>query len=170
MNASPQTLRVCSGLLSSPGAESLEALRELAAEYVWLRQPLAELEGMPLAEWQAEHTRLFVSGHPKTVCPPFESAFGGGTMFGNACDALGELYRNAGLQAKGMPPDYLGSILECAAFLLEQPCGHSEALLQELWHEHLMSWLPDFSRVLQLESRVQLYRALGSQLARLCSE
>ena len=82
MNVSAQTLRLYSGLLASPGSGSLEVLRELALEHDWLRQPLAELENLPLGEWQAEHTRLFISGHPKTVCPPFESAFLGGTMFG----------------------------------------------------------------------------------------
>ena len=75
MNVSAQTLRLYSGLLASPGSGSLEVLRELAGEHEWLRQPLAELENLPLGEWQAEHTRLFISGHPKTVCPPFESAF-----------------------------------------------------------------------------------------------
>ncbi len=170
MNVSAQTLRLYSGLLASPGNDSLEVLRDLAREHAWLRQPLAELESLPLEEWQAEHTRLFISGHPKTVCAPFESAFAGGTMFGRACEQLGELYRSAGLHAEGMPPDYLGTIMECAAYLLEQPCDRSKALVQELWYEHLVSWLPEFSRVLQLESNLLLYRALGSQLARLCGE
>ena len=170
MNVSAQTLRLYSGLLASPGSDSLEVLRDLAVEYGWLRQPLNELENLPLGEWQAEHTRLFISGHPRTVCPPFESAFLGGTMFGPACERLGDLYLHAGLQADGAPPDYLGTIMECIAYLQEQPCDHSKALLQKLWHEHLISWLPGFSAALQAESRLLLYRMLGSQLARLCSE
>lgn len=164
MNASPETLRLFSGLLASPGSDSLEVLRELAGEHAWLGEPVAELEKMPLEEWQAEHARLFISGHPKTVCPPFESAFMGGAMFGAACDQLGDLYQRAGLQADGAPPDYLGTQLECAAWLMEQGCEHSKALLQELWTEHLADWVPRFSAGLQAESGLSLYRQLGRQL------
>lgn len=170
LNASPETLRLLSGLLASPGIESLGVLNELAGEYAWLGEPITELAQTPLEEWQAEHARLFISGHPKTICPPFESAFLGGAMFGAACDQLGELYQRAGLQAEGAPPDYLGTLLECTAFLLEQPCGHSTELLQELWCEHLAAWAPRLGSVLQQESGLLLYRQLGQQLAGLSDE
>lgn len=170
MNASPETLRLLSGLLASPGRDSPEVLRELAGEHAWLGDPVAELEQTSLEEWQAEHARLFISGHPKTVCPPFESAFLGGAMFGGVCDQLGDFYRRAGLQADGAPPDYLGTLLECAAFLLEQSCGHSNELLQELWREHLAAWLPRIGSALQQESRLLIYRQLGQQLAGLSDE
>lgn len=170
MNTSPETLRLLSGLLASPGDDSLAVLHELAGEHAWLGEPIAELEQTSLEEWQAEHARLFISGHPKTVCPPFESAFLGGGMFGAVCDQLGDLYRRAGLQADGAPPDYLGTLLECAAYLQEQPCGHSNELLQELWREHLAAWVPRLGPVLQQESQLLLYRRLGQQLAALSDE
>ncbi|MDD5249336.1 MAG: molecular chaperone TorD family protein [Rhodocyclaceae bacterium] len=165
MKASPASLRLLAGLLASPGDESMEVLRELADEHVWLVAPLAELEEMPLDEWQAEHTRLFVSGHPKTVCPPFESAVVSGSLFGTASDKLADLYRRAGLEATGLPPDFLGTQLECAAFLLEQDCSRGKDLLRELLDEHLAIWVPRFHPALQAESRLQLYRQLGRQLA-----
>ncbi|MDD5242342.1 MAG: molecular chaperone TorD family protein [Sulfuricella sp.] len=170
MNASPETLRLLSGLLASPSIESLGVLRELAGEHAWLGEPIVELEQMPLEEWQAEHARLLISGHPKTVCPPFESAFLSGAMFGAACDRIGDLYRRAGLQAEGAPPDYLGTLLECAAWLMEQDCDHGNTLLQELWSEHLAAWAPQFGTVLQTESGLQLYRQLGRQLENLFDE
>ena len=154
-----------SGLLASPGIESLGALRELVEEHAWLGESVAELEQIPLDEWQAEHARLFISGHPKTVCPPFESAFLGGSMFGVACDQLTDLYRRAGLQAEGLPPDYLGTELECAAYLKEQPCDHSKELLQELWQKHLSVWMPRIASLIQQESRLLFYRQFGKQLA-----
>lgn len=166
-SAAPHTLRLLAGLLASPGAESLAVLRELAPDHAWLAAPLAELESLPLDEWQAEHTRLFVSGHPKTTCPPFESVFLGGAMFGEACDRLGDLYRRAGLEAEGAPPDYLGTLLECAAWLTEQPCAHGAELFDELWREHLAAWVPRFAATLAEESRLGLYRSLGAQLGAL---
>lgn len=170
VNASPETLRLLSGLLASPGSDSLAVLRELAVEHAWLGEPVAELVQTPLEEWQAEHGRLFISGHPKTACPPFESAFVGKAMFGVACDQLGDLYRRAGLEAEGAPPDYLGTQLECAAWLMGQGCDHSKALLQELWRDHLAAWVPQFGEVLQAESGLSLYRQLGRQLENLFDE
>ncbi len=160
----PHALRLLGGLLASPGSDSLEVLRELAGENAWLGESLAELEDTPLEDWQAEHARLFISGHPKTACPPYESAFLGGAMFGVACDSLADLYRRAGLEAEGLPPDYLGTQLECAAWLLEQSCGHSGELLRELWRDHLAPWTPRFGATLAMESRLRLYRQLGEQL------
>jgi TorA maturation chaperone TorD len=167
VNASPQILRLLSALLASPSSESLDVLHELAVEHGWLATSVAELDQMPLEEWQAEHTRLFISGHPKTICPPFESAFLSGTMFSTASDQLGDLYRRAGLQAESLPPDYLGTQLECAAYLSEQTCNHSIELLLELWQEHLSAWLPRFGSALQKESRLLLYQLFGQQLAEL---
>lgn len=167
VNATPDSLRLLAGLLASPGDESKDAVRELADEYAWLAAPLAELDTLPLDEWQAEHTRLFVSGHPKTACPPFESAVTGGSLFSASCDQLADLYRRAGLEATGLPPDYLGTQLECAAVLMERNCEHSRALLGELWQGHLAAWVPRFNATLQSESRLLLYRQLAGQLGRM---
>ncbi|HEX8961697.1 MAG TPA: molecular chaperone TorD family protein [Rhodocyclaceae bacterium] len=164
MNASPDSLRLLAGLLASPGDDAVEAVAELAAEHEWLAGPAAELRTLPPGEWQAEHTRLFVSGHPKTACPPFESAMTGGSLHGAACDQLADLYRRAGLEAAGLPPDYLGTQLECAAHLLERGCEHSAALLDELKRKHVGAWLPRFSATLRAETRLQFYRELADRL------
>lgn len=163
--AAPGELRLLSGLLAAPGAESLEVLRTLAQDEAWLQPALAELAGMPLEEWQAEHARLFISGHPRTVCPPFESARLNGIMPGPATAQLAALYRRAGLQPEGAPADYLGTMLECAAFLAEQGCGRSEELAAELWLDHLSRWLPDYGAQLAEEGHLLLYRLLGGRLA-----
>jgi TorA maturation chaperone TorD len=164
MNASPDSLRLLAGLLASPGDDAIEAVDELAGAHAWLAGPAAELRALPLGEWQAEHTRLFVSGHPKTACPPFESAMTGSGLHGPACDKLSDLYRRAGLEATGLPPDYLGTQLECAAWLMERGCPHSTQLLDELRRKHLAAWLPRFSAALRAESRLMLYRELADRL------
>jgi TorA maturation chaperone TorD len=68
-------LRILASLLGAPDMDAKEAVQELAAHYDWLRPAADELEILPLGEWQAEHTRLFISGYPTTPCPPFESAY-----------------------------------------------------------------------------------------------
>jgi putative dimethyl sulfoxide reductase chaperone len=173
-NYDPSHLRRLAMLLAMPETGALEALREIADQEPWLAEPIAELESLPLEHWQAEHTRLFVSGYPKTPCLPFESAYRQGNMGGTAALDLQGLYRRAGLEAGETPPDYLGTQLEFAAYLLDAGPGDggtdcpAGVLAAELWDEHLCRWLPRFARDLQVNAESKLYRGLGERLARLC--
>ncbi|HEB95635.1 MAG TPA: molecular chaperone TorD [Sedimenticola thiotaurini] len=150
------------GLLGLPGDESLPLLEELSRRHPWLAPAVAELSALPLDQWQGEYTRLFVNDRPRTRCPPFESAYRGGSMDGPAGTEVAALYRRAGLGAEAMPPDYLGTELECAAFLLER--GET-ALLRELRREHLARWVPRFATDLREAAGLRLYRLLGERLA-----
>ncbi|WP_170286796.1 TorD/DmsD family molecular chaperone [Thermochromatium tepidum] len=166
----PSHLRRLALLLAMPETGALEALRELAELEPWLLEPIAELDALPLEHWQAEHTRLFVSGYPKTPCPPFESAHRQGTLGGTVLQELQGLYRRAGLDSGEVPPDYLGAQLEFAAYLLDVGSaeGLADTLAAELWEAHLCRWLPRLARDLQSQARLALYRALGACLGRLC--
>lgn len=146
-----------------PEDDALDVLKDMLPSAPWLASSLPELEQIPLDHWQAEYTRLFVSGYPKTPCPPFESAYRQGTMGGTTAGDLGSLYRRADLQATEVPADYLGTQLEFAAYLLERSDG--KELLLELTRDHLAHWLPRFAQDLQAHSQVELYRSLGVQLA-----
>ncbi len=161
----PEHLRLLGGLLAAPTEESLPLLQTLAEEHPWLRPGVAELANLPLDQWQGEHTRLFVNGYPKTVCPPFESAYRQGCMHGPATGELSDLYRRLGLTAGEVPADYLGTELEAAAWLLEQP--NTTELWHELWNNHLAIWTARFANDLQAGSQLHLYQDLGKQIAAL---
>lgn len=163
----PQTLRLLAALLAIPEQDSLSLLQAHAQQAAWLQDAVAELGSVPLAHWQGEHTRLFLSGYPRTPCPPFESAFRHGQVAGGEGEQLMALYRQMGLEPKDVPPDYLGTLLECAAYLLEQPHIDNDTLGRTLWQEHLESWVPRFARTLITESELLLYRRLGEQLLQL---
>ncbi len=163
----PEQLRLLATLLATPADDALAALHELATDDLELQEAFAELTPLPLDRWQGEHTRLFVSAFPQVPCPPFESAYRYGQMDGKATMELEELYRRIGLESKEIPADYLGVILECAAWLMEQPGKEMAGYLEELWQQHLALWLPQFSADLQRESELRLYRLLGERLASL---
>ena len=187
----PQQLRLFAGLLAKPGEESLTAIEEIAQEHHWLYDSIQELKEMSLEHWQGEHTRLFVNGHPKTGCPPFESVYRQGVMNGPVCDEIELLYQESGLESvENVPPDYLGVMLECAAYLLEQKSTtpSSEILasqsnennnnlihleedawqnFQILWQDHLTKWVPQFANDLEQQSELRLYQQLGSKLKEL---
>jgi TorA maturation chaperone TorD len=159
-------LELLAALLGTPGDESLEALQGVSTSEPWLQDAVAELAGIPLAEWQAEHTRLFVSGHPRTVCAPFASVWKEGKMQGQARDAALALYARGGFQPEAaLPADFLGSELGLLAFLLGQN-PLDEALVMDTL-EHLRGWVPRFAKALRQESRVALYGALGERLGAL---
>lgn len=157
-------LRTLAGLLALPGKDALEILEDLAALEPWLAGSLPELAAVGLDEWQGEYTRLFISDYPKTPCPPFESAYRQGNMGGTAVTDLEQLYRRVGLHSIDMPADFLGTILECAAYLQQREGGPDEVLRSELWDEHLTKWVPRFAKDLAEQSRLELYRALGREL------
>nr|VFJ72869.1 MAG: chaperone TorD involved in molybdoenzyme TorA maturation [Candidatus Kentron sp. FW] len=157
-------LRLLAGLLAAPEADSLAVLAALADDHAWLREPVAELSNLGLPYWQAEHTSLFISNYPKILCPPFESAYRGGAPTGE----LKALYLRAGLEVNDISPDYLGAMLECAAYLLEEPKFADGDLWHELWDEHLAKWVPRFSNdLIDVGSCPLLYRRLGEKLSAL---
>lgn len=160
---SPDERRLLALLLAQPTHEALALLEDLRAQAPWLEAGIAELRALPLEHWQAEHTRLFINGWPKTPCPPFESAYRQGQMGGTLSAEIAAFYRRVGLEAKTAPPDYLGTLLECAAWLAQQADG-AEAL-RELETAHLGRWVPDFARDLRAQARLRLYADLGARLA-----
>lgn len=165
-----ERLRLLGALLAVPAAESRGLLEDFSTRHGWLAAPLEELAATPLEEWQAEHARLLVNGHPRTVCPPFESAWLDGMMPGPATAAVAALYRRLGLEENGISADFLGTMLECAALLEESPGEQEQCVKRALWQEHLGRWLPQFAQALQEGSRLALYRGLARQLSGLCGE
>jgi putative dimethyl sulfoxide reductase chaperone len=164
-------LRILASLLGAPDLDAKEAVLELATHYDWLQPAAQELAQLPLDEWQAEHTRLFVSGYPTTPCPPFESAYLSGRLYGPQTQAIKQLYKRMGMDARasGVPDDYLGTLLECAAHLNSDPAA-GRVFWHELWNEHLTRWVPRFCRELQIESRLELYRMVAERLCILFPE
>jgi len=158
-------LQLSAMLLGMPDENSLPTLLELALEHAWLKPAVEELLQLPLQQWQAEHTRLFINGYPKTPCAPFESIYRHGRMEGPACDELIRLYTAAGVSATDdIPADYLGTMLELAAELFERRTPAADRQLQVLRDRHLAGWLPQISQRLQRETCLKLYRTLGERL------
>ena len=165
MSSTAATLQLAAILLGAPDEESLTTLDELALEHGWLRPAVDELRQIPLQRWQAEHTRLFINGYPKTPCGPFASIHRHGLMQGAVLDELTRFYADAGVEPDNqLPADYLGTILAFAALLLERGTSEAGAQLQQLRERHLISWLPQYCERLQQHPQLRLYRDLSIQL------
>ncbi|BBP43333.1 TorD/DmsD family molecular chaperone [Thiosulfativibrio zosterae] len=164
MSEKIQELIVLSGLLGEPCEESMEAIQELAPQLTWLsNEAVAEIENLPLERWQMEHTRLFISGHPKTECAPFESVWAEGRMMGETTHAIQSLYNKVNYKPDAeLPADYLGSELEFLAFVLEN-YGEQEVFLVEIL-EHLHTWIPKFAKAIRIHSDLAFYRDYAKRL------
>ena len=161
------------GILASPSKESLETLESMATQLDWLEEAVKELQGTPLERWQGEHTRLFINGVPSTPCLPFASIWLHGTMHGQATVTINGIYQKAGLQSNMDMPDFLGTLLEAAAYLStpsQIPEEKRVELFNQLWEDFLVSWIPKFANKLVQESRLELYRKLGQKLLDLVGE
>lgn len=162
---SSQTLQLLAMLLGVPDRDSLPTLQQNIADHDWLEPVADELNGIPLEQWQAEHTRLFINGYPNTPCAPFESIYRHGRMSGPACEELERLYTHAGVSPTGdLPADYLGTMLAFAAWLLERGTPEAGLQLEELRQKHFASWLPGFGERLTQDARLQIYRKMGGML------
>lgn len=110
--------RYFSLLFSYPTEERMREIADLSEDAdVSLLPSRAVLAAAPLEEVQAEYTRLFISAYPKLLCPPYESFYREGVVYGNSSLEVREWYEKQGLRFsfEGEPPDLLVAELEYLA-------------------------------------------------------
>ncbi len=138
--------RYFSLLFSYPTEDTLRQMQELsgAGDVAGLRSRDA-LEAIPLEEVQAEYTRMFVSAYPKVPCPPYESYYREGIVYGNSSTMAREWYRKQGLDftLEGEPPDHLSVELEFLAI------RNDRAFL-----ERLREWIYEFTALVKNNSAI----------------
>ena len=85
-------------------------------------------------------------------------------MHGQSRADLANLYAGLGLAATGAPADYLGTILDCAAYLLGQGQAAGEAW-ETLSGRYMDRWIPRFCHDLQTHAELLLYQQTAARLA-----
>ncbi len=146
-------------VFSYPSIETLSQIRSIADEIPHYRSMAERILTMPLEDVQTEYTKLFVTDHPRLHCPPYESYYREGTVYGNSSVEVRELYEKFGLEYsfEGEPPDHISVELE---FL---------SLTEDLeFARRMMEWVPEFARRVK-ESSV-IYGVFAEELVKLLSE
>lgn len=138
--------RYFSLIFSYPTEENLREIREVSTTggFTGLRSNEA-LTSVSLEEAQAEYTRMFISAYPALLCPPYESYYREGLVYGNSSIEAGEWYREHGLDFtyEGEPPDHLSVELEFLAIT------ESRAFL-----EKLREWICKFTERAKANSKI----------------
>ncbi len=117
---------------------------------------------------QGEYTRLFITGYPKTPCPPYESVQLEGRIMGKAADAVEKIYKEWGMRVEPGILDHISTELEFCAFLLSASTLEEDTALdaQEAYdafkQNHLYVWLPEFLKKLHANTNFQVYRQLAA--------
>ena len=105
---------------------------------------------------QAEYTRLFLNGYPRSVCPPYESVYLEQRMHGEW-----EMKVEPGLI------DHLATELEFLAFLASAESLDGDMSTEarkasdEFLQTHLRRWTPRFIADLKAGAKLDCYRMLG---------
>ena len=116
-----------------------------------------------------EYTRLFI-GPYRLPCPPWESVYTSPKrlMMQDAADQVLALYREAGLaiNVTDVMPDHVGAELNFLAILLKKILSQTEkdfyfGITERFLDEHLLRWLPSFTKDLEGSAETPLYRALA---------
>lgn len=188
--------RILTRLYAYPEGEILSWIRDVAWIDV-LREALALNRigrtglGLPSAErlirhtpadqlalqLTREYTRLFISGVPRTVAPPYGSVYmeENGLLFGQTTAEVSRYYQSNGLELlsdDGDLPDHIVHECEFMALLVDREARgdmtkRSAAAAQAgFFHGFMLPWIPSFTERVIKGTSSPLYRMLARVTAR----
>ncbi len=174
LNFNAFVYRFLSRAFAYPNDAFLPALRENLAQTGEMASDLSPIVDLLSEEspvnLQAEYTRLFISGYPKTPCPPYESAYREGRLMGQANVSVRALYSQWGMVVDPPLGDHIATELEFLAFLTALAMTAPEIAEQALTtraaflSEHPGQWIPQFAANLQTHAQIEGYRLLANLL------
>ena len=153
MNSHSRHFKLFSLIFSYPRQDVIDEIKQMADDFPELRSALQRFTGMDLEELQVEYTRLFVSHHPTLLCPPYESYYREGIVYGNASVEVREIYESRGLSYvyESEPPDHISVELDFLAIT-----GDEEFL------ERLKEWVFEFTR--RVKEHSDIYGVFAEEL------
>jgi TorA maturation chaperone TorD len=144
-----------------------EALGKIDANRDELLAIIAAFEHEETEPLQAEYTRLFLNGYPRTVCPPYESVYLEKRMHGEAAVAVAAAYAEWEMSVEPGLIDHLATELEFLAFLASAESldnavsTEARKASDAFMKQHLTRWMPQFVADLKAGAKLDAYRMLG---------
>ncbi len=138
-------------------------LKKIANNNIIYFNPLINLaKKEKSAEQQAEYTRLFISGFPKTPCPPYESFFTQGILFGKANEIVRKIYSDWEMDVIPSLADHISTEFEFLAFLsaVKETSDYTNDAKQTFTYflnNHILNWILDFAYTLQNNTKNNYY-------------
>ncbi len=136
--------RLFSLLFAYPAPDVMESIRKLSEDKSISKfESVGLLGSINIEDLQAEYTSLFVNSYPTLTCPPYESFYREGTLYGSAVSEVKDIYREYRLEYiyAGEPPDHISVELD---FLAETGDENFKNRMQE--------WIPQFVEAVKKNS------------------
>ena len=166
--------------LAYPNEAFIPALKEALAKIDASRDAMlalvAAFEREDAEALQAEYTRLFLNGYPRTICPPYESVYLEQRMHGEAAVAVAAAYAEWEMKVEPGLIDHLATELEFLAFLASAESLDGDMSMEarnaseEFLQKHLRRWTPRFIADLKAGATIVAYRMLGELMESVLAE
>lgn len=112
-------------------------------------------------ELEGEYTALFITGYPKTPCPPYFSAYQTGMIVSEYSEKLYDLYEEYGIELSNEQfPDFLPTMMEFMTLLLTNELK-KEA---ENFYNEYLSWTNEFSKNIKRNAKEDYFIEIAEQL------
>lgn len=136
--------KIFSLIFSLPTEEIIEELKRMDIP-VLSEESKKILKETDLEKLKIEYTRVFVNAFPKVPCPPYESYYREGNVYGETSIQVEKIYKQHGLKYsyEGEPPDHISVELEFMALKNDQK-----------FLERLKQWIPKFTECVKKNSEI----------------
>ncbi len=152
-------LKFFSLIFSYPTFEVISQIKSIVEDLPDCKSMAEKILSMPLEDLQVEYTRLFITAHPSLYCPPYESYYREGSVYGNASVEVREIYEKSGLEYsfEGEPPDHISVELEFLSLTEDRDFAG-----------RMMEWVPEFAR--RVKENSEIYGEFAEEMVRLIGE
>ena len=143
-------------VFSFPTENVLKEIEQLADDLPDLSHVAETLLNTELEYLQTEYTRLFISSYPTLECPPYESYYKEGLVYGEASVEVREIYESYGLKYTYIsePPDHISVELEFLAITCDRE-----------FFERMKGWIFEFTERVKKSS--EIYGKAAAELEKL---
>jgi len=131
------------------------------AEFKLIEEILFFLDKDNIETLEAEYTSLFVTGYPKTPCPPYFSAYQTGLVVSDFTEKLYELYEEYGIELSNKQlPDFIPIMMEFMTLLLS---NELEKDAKDFYDKYL-SWISIFAENIKRNTKEEYFINIANQL------
>ena len=142
-------------IFSYPTEEVLEKIQEVSKD---LCLDLESFLNTKRIELETEYTSLFVNSYPTLPCPPYESYYREGRLYGDSTDEVRNIYRQKGLEFSHVEaPDHISVELEFLALTGDMN-----------FFERMKEWIFEFTQ--RVKSQQSVYSSFAEELEKVFKE
>jgi len=130
-------------------------------EFDLVEKILSYLDKTNIEHLESEYTSLFVTGYPKTPCPPYFSAYQTGLVVSDFTEELYKIYENYGIELSNEQlPDFIPIMMEFMTLLL------SNNLEEEAknFYDKYLSWVSVFAENIKKNTKEEYFINIANQL------